>query len=210
MGICEDCRAAFAQLDESEDRLRALHLDELQPYCRCQTSSVSAHSPGPVVDEEILIRVVVAPEQVKKGKPTPATISGAESGGLSLMRQNEATDAIVRAVAKGLVDRARARRGDQANKVGVFGILEIRCGTIRAAKANGETQPAYCVYDTALEHDADGGVSHAEAFQRISQAEKELQLARRKKLFTEVETSFIPVAEFRNGLLSDLAPHDLS
>jgi hypothetical protein len=208
MSICEDCRAAFAELDTLDDQLRAQQLDEQQPHCRCQTSSVSAFSRGPVADVEILLRIVVAPEQIKKSKPTPATISAAESRGLSVMRRDQATDAIVRAVAQGLVEKARERRRDQPEKVGVFGVLEMRCGTIRAAKADDETQPAYCVYDTAQEQDADGGVSHAEAFQRIGQTHKDLQLARRRKLFADVEASFIPVAEFRSGLLSDLAPTD--
>jgi hypothetical protein len=157
-----------------------------------------------VSDDEVLIRVLVAPQHIhkKKSRPTGQALSAAESSGLSLMRENHATDDAIRAVAERLVNRARASQGEQSGKVGVFGVLQMRCSIVRASKADGDEAPAYCVYDTALPHD----VSHAEAFQRTNDAEPEMILARRRQLLSEVEATFIPVADFRGGLLRDLSP----
>jgi hypothetical protein len=147
----------------------------------------------------VLIRILVAPQHMKKGLPKAAALSDAERNGLSMFREAEATDDQIRAVAETLVNRAREKN---TAKAGVFGVLRIRCGDIRRCIAPPENEPGYCVYDTALLETP----SHAEAFQRVHNCELPIQDLRRNALFAKVESTFVRVQDFRQGLLADLAP----
>jgi hypothetical protein len=200
---CPSCRSTFDALKDSLESERAARLDELQPRCCCQSHSVSRHSVGIVGATEVLIRLLVAPYHMNKRKlPRAAALSAAENIGLSVFRENQATDAEIRNIAEGLVRRARDSQGDKGDKAGIFGALMMPCASIRESKADDEIDPAYCVYDTALEHIP----SHAEAFQRVRAADEALREARRLALFTSVQSGFVSVENFRKGLLSDLAP----
>jgi len=134
-----------------------------------------------------------------KGLPKGAALSDAERRGLSMFREVQATDKQIREVAQNLVDRARQANG---LKAGVFGVLRIRCGDIRDCLTPPEQEPSYCVYDTAKRDKP----SNAEAFQRVHNCEKGLRDLRRNTLFAKIESHFVPVKEFRSGLLADLAP----
>lgn len=199
---CAECRATFVALDEAVDpeKSRAVRLDEAQPECRCQAVSVSAFSSGPVKDEETLIRILVAPQHVdKKGRPRAAALSDAERGGLSVFRDAQAKDEEIRTVAEGLVSKARSTNGAKA---GVFGVLLMQCAIVRSCRGESDDAACYCIYDTALP-DSPG---HAETFQRVSDVAEPVREDRRRVLFGLVKERFIPVGQFRNGLLLDLAP----
>lgn len=202
MNDCTDCRTTFAALKAcNPSSERAQKLDAAQPECRCQGHSVSPFSHGPVGDDEILIRVLVAPQHMDKKKKLPraAALSDAERAGLSVFRELEATDQEIRGVAEKLVERARATQG---SKAGVFGVLRMVCRDVRLCRSEEDVSPAYCVYDTA-EKEIE---SHAEVFQRVHQADDSLKDARRLALFNVVKTAFVSVGDFRKGLLKDLAP----
>jgi hypothetical protein len=202
MEDCTSCKATFATAREANpSSSRAAKIDEAQPVCRCQNYSVSEFSSGPVGSDEVLIRVLVAPQHMdkKKGLPKAAALSDAERSGLSVFREHQATDDEIRRVAEGLVKTARAAQGDKA---GVFGVLRMPCATVRACRAEAEDTPAYCVYDTAEKHIP----SHAETFQRVHGVDDGLRDERRKLLYAAVKSEFVAVDKFRNGLLADLAP----
>ena len=74
-------------------------------------------------------------------------------------RRRAFTDAEIRTVAKGLVERARA-----AEKAGAFRVLMMPCATVCKCNADGEDDPAYCVYDTALKNAFRGGLLHRPGF----------------------------------------------
>lgn len=202
---CSECRSTFTGLDEaaaSVGETRAAALDRLQPGCRCQIYSVSDLSTGIVRDDEVLVRLLVAPQHMNsRGRPKAGALTDAERGGLSLFRDDQVADEEIRAAATGLVERARRGQGDKANKAGVFGVLRISGREIRACRRPGE-EACYCLYDTA-QPDVWG---HAEAFQRVARTPLEVCEDRRRILFEALQSSFIPVGEFRNGLLLDLAP----
>lgn len=180
-----------------------MRLDLAQPNCRCQGFSVSDYSAGPVEDDEILARILVSPQHMgSKGKPRAAALTDAERNGLSLFRDDRAKDHEIRKVAEGLVEKARLWSPEKA---GVFGVLMIRGGIVRSCRRDTEDMPCYCLYDTALV-DSTG---HAEVYQRVAGVEDAVRDDRRKHLFGLVKDSFVPVAEFRNGLLLDLAPPGL-
>lgn len=202
MGECNDCKATFALLDGDTVKSfeRALELDQREPLCRCQTYSVSAYSKGPVTDDEVLIRLLVAPQHMhKKGGPKAGALSEAESHGLSLLRESAASDKDIRDLAESLVSRARERNGASA---GLFGVLRMSCSTIRTFCAPDEEKPCYCVYDTSRQD----LTCHAEVFQRVANLDKSVHDLRRNNLFSVVRTTFVPTSEFRGGLLNDLAP----
>jgi hypothetical protein len=202
MSACDACGATFAALATGgASQNRALCLDQDQPNCCCEAVSVSAHSPGPVANAEVLVRILVAPQHMKSnGRPRPAALTDAETHGLSVFRHGHATNGEIRLIAEQLVERTR--RGNQGKKAGVFGVLQIPCDTVRNFRWGQETTPSYCIYDTAREDAA----AHAEAFQRIADTDAATVLGRRQDLFAQVEPTFVSVAEFRSGLLADLAP----
>ena len=200
------CRATFAELntDEFKNR-RAEHLDEKQPNCRCQQRSVSEFSTGPVENHEKLIRLLIAPQHHgKNGQPKASALTDAERNGLSVFRDAQVTDELILCVASGLVTRARERQSDPDKKaeVGVFGVLRMNCSTIREFIRNSELRSCYCVYDTAQTDIP----SHAETFQCVAFVEEKVREDRRRQLFAIVRSTFVSVADFRNGLLRDLAP----
>jgi hypothetical protein len=138
----------------------------------------------------------------RKRKPRGAALTDAERGGLSVLRENHATNEEIRKVAVGLVEKSRSSQGEKADQAGVFGVLRMPCSAVRASKAEEDSAAAYCVYDTAIPDT----VSHAEAFQRVHGVEDGLREERRRLLFTAVKSEFISVEHFRDGLLADLAP----
>lgn len=200
---CVECRATFDALDADDQpgqECRVARLDRAHPDCRCQDHSVSPHSVGRVEDDEVVARILVAPYHIDKktGLPRASALSGAESSGLSLFRDAHAKDDEIRAVAVGLVENARKAQGDKA---GVFGVLLMRGSVIRRICREGEA-PCYCLYDTGLAYNP----SHAEIFQRIADVATPIHLDRRRLLFGAVKDTFVPVKDFRDGLLADLAP----
>jgi hypothetical protein len=203
--LCDaPCRATFAALKSDEFKnCRAVHLDEKQPNCRCQQLSVSEFSIGPVENREKLLRLLMAPQHHgKNGQPKASALTDAERNGLSVFREAQATDD--RRVATGLVNRAREGQSDikKKAKIGVFGVLNMTCSAIRQFIRESELRPCYCVYDTAQPDIP----SHAETFQCVASVDQAVCEDRRRQLFTIVQPTFVPVADFRKGLLKDLAP----
>ena len=207
MTHCFECHTTFAAFElltgQSATEIARL-LDEQHPNCACEKGSVSQFSSGVVHDDEIMIRLLVSPHHInrKRKVPAAAALSHAEKHGLSIMRLDQATDQNIRNGAERLVRNARNAQTTNPDEIGVFGVLEMKCGIIRQAKADNSDFPAYCVYDTALEENP----SHSECFQRVYGADQALTLARRQALFASVSSSFISVEKFRNGFLADLAP----
>lgn len=193
---CTACRASFD--DSQNDSQRAAAIDATHPHCECQSVPVSDLSPGVVDDSELLVRILVSPIHIKGMKVKGSAFSRAETTGLSVVRDHYATDAVVLQVAQALVDSARQANGDKA---GVVGVLLVKASAIRGVRADDEA-PCYCVYDTAIVEN----VAHAEALQRVHGCEPDLILLRRSILQREVEHTFISATEYRNGLLSVLAP----
>jgi hypothetical protein len=116
---------------------------------------------------------------------------------MSIFREERATDAEIRAAAARLVQSARAARPT----AGVLGLLRIKCDQIRSFCWERETDPSYCVYDTATE----SAPAHADTFQRIANVSTDVRDARRNALFARIKAQLVTVDDFRDGLLKDLA-----
>jgi hypothetical protein len=149
----------------------------------------------------MLVRILVAPQHKdrKTGLPRSAALTHAETIGLSVLREERATGGEIPSVAERLVANARM---NGSKKAGVFGVLRINCNAIRTFCWDAESNPTYCVYDTALQVVP----SHSDAFQRVAGVPDGVPDARRNALFERVKAGFVPVADFRGGLLRDLAP----
>lgn len=224
MSLCQKCRVTFAELDQLRPRHqvaaelagdpqrdarlkamqfsddRAVIIDRRHPDCACEAGSVSAISPEAVADGEILIRLLVAPQHIDgAGQPQATSLRDAELSGLSLLREDQATDDEIRSTAEQLVTNAR-----RANnlKAGVIGVLRMQTATVRSSRAPEEARGGFCIYDAAEA----SRPSHAEAFQRMAGTGKPLARARRHVLFENVKASFLPVDTFRGGLLKHLGP----
>lgn len=186
---------------------RAEWLDRKEPECRCQRISVSERSPGAVHDAETLIRIAIDPDHFfrKTGLLKPSILIHAETRGMSIFREERATNDEIRTAAERLVANARAfarqRRKSEKN-IGVGGLLRMKCADIRTFCWEHETDPCYCVYDNASRNNP----AHAAAFQRIANVALAVRDARRNALFERVKAALITVDEFRDGLLKDLAP----
>ncbi len=194
MGL--DCRAIMRSV--AEDRSAALTLDSAAPNCSCEACSFSEF--GPVQPEEELLRIVIVPQHVKNGKVKAAVLSHAENIGMSCFRRARASDSELRATACELVDVAR--KNDP--KVGIYGVLLMPAKLVKECVDEVGGVPVFCVYDTAMP----GRPAHTDVFQRREGADELVAQTRRQDLFGRVKNNFIPVSEFRGGLLMDFRATD--
>jgi hypothetical protein len=180
-----------------------MKVDAEAPDCACEACSLSAI--GPVLLEEVLVRIVVSPHHIdrKKNRCRSAALSHAETFGMSTFRSAHATDQEILATATALAESAR---GSDPN-AGVFGVLLLPAQAVKAIVDPGMPTPVYCIYDTALEADAKlpARPAHCDVFQRVDSTPQTVQQERRQRLFAAVQATFMTVAQFRNGLLSGLA-----
>ena len=67
------CTCKELETRYSEDQCKCVKYREQFPDCKCESDSVSDHSPGPVVDNEVLVRTVFSEWKVGgDGYATPA------------------------------------------------------------------------------------------------------------------------------------------
>lgn len=136
----------------------------------------------------------------KKGVMLKGAISVAETSGLSVLREEQATDQEIRHTAETLVMKARAANNPKA---GVYGVAKFTCKMVRKFRYYLDFNTSYCVYDTALANSR----AHAEVFQKIHGVEKTVVEERRRLLLSDLNLlGVVEVACYRNGLLSYLAP----
>lgn len=125
--------------------------------CPAELESVSEYSPGIVLHEECLARLIFTPIHVDEdtGEVNAAAFNDVKDKGLSINRLTYITksDLVQKGCAKAQADKAAGKERE------FVGIIESVCLSIRSIKA--ESQRAFCVVDTALENDA----SHADVCQ---------------------------------------------
>lgn len=136
---------------------KCVHYREKFPDCACEEGSVSPYSPGPVADEEVLVRAIfnriyVDSEGALKPTYFQAVIRDFTVRGLSVNRREYVTE-------DDFLDRLR---GHASNKHGYLGFIAAKCGDLRSLFSEGRR--LLCVYDTATEIDC----SHADVCQSVS------------------------------------------
>ena len=138
----------------------------------------------------------------KRGSLSASAFSAAEKKGLSIIRDLYATDEYIRSTAETLVYNARENDKKKSEKIGIAGVLMLPAILISSCISDEETEPGFCLYDTAKPESN----SHADAFQRLFETSDGVRIKRREALLELAKDKFIHVNEFRGGLLSDLAP----
>jgi hypothetical protein len=160
------CEDFFREHSDDLEKCKALQDLPLGDVLAWESESASPYSPGPVTDDETLVRQILSPvhwdESDNSLKPT--AFDDASNKGLSVNR--------LKAIgAKELEARAERRVAEHNEANQLLGrqrsfkcLLHLNCGEVRAIAANDESERrAFAVYDTASQEDP----SHADICQIV-------------------------------------------
>lgn len=177
---CKDLEKEFGN-----GACKCIHYRKLFPECECERTSVSDHSPGTVVDHEMLIRTVYSPHQYNKetDELTPMAFRDAVERGMSVNRRSCISIVALQAKIEGKVaaDQAAGRTSD-----GFWRVVVAKCGSIRRLRTD-EGARTYAVYDTANEDDS----SHADICQAYDPPpETPHKQALKQKIRSQVASQF--------------------
>lgn len=131
---CKELEAKYSQTECKCARYR-----EKFPDCVCERESVSIHSPGPVADNEILVRTIFTEKQLdQEGRVKPAHFRKEPSTrGFSVDRVNRTR--------VGLLKSSKCK---DARHKGYLKFAAARSSDIRNLM-NDDGKRLFCVYDTA-------------------------------------------------------------
>src|SRR5262245_25774028 len=182
-------------------------LDSSCPSCACEHGCVgSLPDAARVDDSEALYSVIVVPPDMEEGQLVYAILTQAERQGLSVLRGAARDEEFVS------VARQRIQSGASRGQVrAVHGVAELKCGEIRALRADpsslGRQDQArlFCIYDT----DSPDLPHHADIFQTWPRGlSKNRSAASRKqdrlRLLELYKTNIITAAVFRGGILKQI------
>ena len=192
----------------------ARYLLSVSPACECEDAEPVPNGHGRVEPEELLSMYIVSPRHYKRRYKDPmaignfpyrATIFDAVCmGGLSLMREQKATDDEVKhQVAKIAVSL------DADNLIGgIFSVLQFKAQIIfESLEKNGDEMRHFCLYDTPIVNDGSEQdvFSHTDLFLGgpKGSSPKELRTARRVQIRNAIKFTFaeLSVAEYRKSVL---------
>lgn len=165
------------------------NLDRLFPDGACECVSVSAHSPGPVGNTEVLISIVPTDQWIDENSMVKPVMADRSHTGLSACRRQYTSPAYVDALAHQLVQDRRAS-GREGSVVGVVG---IDVDVVRSAMHGGRR--LFTVYDTALLENP----SHSEIF-KTSYPEQGVQ--NRKAINATIRHEFLKALLFGQKAVS--------
>ena len=151
------CGCKKLETQHGQGKCKCAHYRTSFPDCQCEGTSVSQHSPGPVSNEEVLVRAIFRPGHVDaRGHVTPMyfqdIIKEYALRGMSLNRKDRVTEAKLR----GLL------RDHSSNTHNFMRFIAAKCGDLRRLRSDGGVR-AFCVYDTATAEDC----SHADVCQSM-------------------------------------------
>ena len=131
---CMELEAKYGQAECKCARYR-----EKFPDCMCERESVSIHSPGPVADNEILVRSIFTERELdQEGRVKPAHFRPEPSTrGFSVDRVNRTQ-----------VGSLKSSKRKDARHKGYLKFAAARSSDIRNLM-NGDGKRLFCVYDTA-------------------------------------------------------------
>ena len=196
---CESCRQIFAEHEDNKklaDILEAEH-----PRCGCEQYRVGQGSPGPVANDETLLRIIISPRDVDFATGTIAArpFEKAFSNGVSVCREIATNEHLLSLVREGL-------NGDAPRSV--ITVCRARAGNIRSV-LDEACERVFCIYDQTVTRDnpsLDPMPTHAGIFGRRPlikttdrrRTQKDFA-GRLRELFIEGQTA---VTHFREGILA--------
>lgn len=162
----------------------------------CEKVAVSPFSPGPVIDDECLTRLVFHPIHVHPhtGIPVSMAFADAWSSDLSVFREEQASDVEITLA----IDQMKATGAKKAppQQRAVVAAMSIGTGRLRAEVIGKHDARAFRVYDTAEE----AKPHHASVFlSKVARSEM-TEKSSRKRLFE----LFSSVANYRAGRLANI------
>ena len=190
---CEACQEAFRHEPYTE-RAAKVHA-ATNECCGCEKYKAWEHSPGRILDNEILHLLITDPTNLLNGVELDPTLAmQIDRGGLSTLREGASNNEFLLTI-----QALRARSAEKGDQRFFHGVLTFEAGTVR--KIDGGR--FLCIYDTGMAdkpHHADlmaPPVSGASKSER-----KRAEMARYKSLIEAIGPSFVPAARFRGGVFS--------
>ncbi|MBY5358634.1 hypothetical protein HFO97_01205 [Rhizobium leguminosarum] len=206
---CSACKAALSGL--ASDKKQAERVEQLFPGCACEKYSVGAGSPGPVVDEEIIYRMVISPGDIDdEGNLLMEALKDVKLDGLSVFRESATDEDIV-----ALVTDRLTRRASHEPRV-VQALIMVKTGSVRELSKQDHGR-LFCVYDETVprKNPTDTPVAtHVTILQRLQKEgtanRRGLIKAGQKALYDEIHHQRVAIATFRDGLIEALNERSLA
>ena len=167
----------FEQHATAEARLTELQAKPEATQVAWEAGTCSHHSPGPVQDEECLVRAFDQPTHYRDGEILPAAFTDVAVRGLSCNRLNYTTIEAALARSSERVAQANARRGIDAAERQTVAFATLSVAHLRSLMCGAPPRRGLAVYDTGLEDDP----SHADVCLLVSGKHAERSL--RSSLF---------------------------
>ena len=149
------------------------HLDE-------STSASPALSPGPVQDQETLLRIIMEPDHIREGRIQPSAVQLRDltQRGLSVYRRDYAAKQAVEADIQALLGRTTT-----AGRRRLEGLASFNTGAVRAFST--QERQAFVVIDTALPNNR----AHASIYLASPQVSQSLARELREHLLILMENT---------------------
>lgn len=131
-----NCKEVWAS---APDRLKAAALDSAFPNCSCESNGLSTGGAGPVLDDEVVARIITSPDgyDCDRKELVRAKLTAIYSSGLSIIRQNASDEEIELTVRQQTVETTERNR--------LVGAAIMRARDIRY---DGVPPRRFCLYDT--------------------------------------------------------------
>lgn len=173
-------------------------LDTLAPWCACESCESSPY--GPIHPKETLVRLLVAPHHFdsKKQVVVVGALTHAENMGMSIYRDDFATDDEMISAAKVLIGDRR----DQDPTAGIHGVLLFKAGAVKWPMLPTDGRSGYCMAGTPLQNRP----SHMDVYMRVATAGLTKAPVRRQ-LYDMIKLGFHRLADYRGGILLPYAAH---
>lgn len=211
LGGCKDC-AKFLDGLASDDR-QAIRIEELFPHCECEKHSVGAESPGPVMSDELVYRLVVSPASIdwNARKLIEDSFRDATLNGFSVFRSS-ATDDDIAAIT---IDRLSRKPSAQVRTVQA--LIRFKVQQVRELSSDDVGGRLFCVYDETVprrDPTKPRVPTHVTILQRLPPPKEEGRKKSMKDgtlvLYRLAERDLVPIDEFRSGILSELNSRSLA
>ncbi|RWP80456.1 hypothetical protein [Mesorhizobium sp.] len=197
----------------ASDDKQAVRVDEAFPHCECEKYSVGLRSPGRVESDEFIYRMVVSPASVdwNAKKLIEDSFRDTTTNGFSVFRESASNDDI-NAIA---IDRL-SRKATAKPKT-VQALVRLKVEKVRGLASEDVGGRLFCVYDETVprrDPQMPRVATHVTILQRLPPAKQ----SDRKKLIKDgtlvlyrlAETGLLKVADFRDGLLTELNDRSLN
>ena len=146
------CQDDFLLIEGDENKCKSIRRD--RSNCECENETVSAYSPGVVLDKEEIARSIYSPIHIDlDGNFLPTIVDDAANKGMSVNRHTYISPSLLIEYGKSKAEHDREYGLSDRN---YFGYASANCDEIRKLVMN--DRRVCCIYDTATQ----SNISHAD------------------------------------------------